>query len=81
MSPSLQEASEQASGHTRPGNGLRGPIVVAVGPSGSIAALIAGYTIACRAWNDLIVMSVVEPPPIYTFETNRALLLRFVSKV
>lgn len=75
MSPSPEQASRQASRQTSPGHGERGPIVVAVGPSGSIAALIAGYTVASREWSDLIVMSVVEPPPIYTFETNRALLL------
>jgi nucleotide-binding universal stress UspA family protein len=75
MSPSPEQAPEQASRQAPPGDGQRGPIVAAVGPSGSIAALIAGYTIASRVWSDLIVVSVVEPPPAYTFETNRALLL------
>ena len=76
MSPSAEQAaSVQASRQTPRGDGERGPIVVAAGPSGSLPALLAGYTIASREWSDLIFISVVEPPPIYTFETNRALLL------
>jgi len=80
MSPTPEQAADQASQPTAPGDGRRGPIVVAVGPSGSLAALIAGYTIACREWSDLILMSVVEPPPVYTFETNRALLLPWLME-
>ena len=71
----MRAYSEQASQGTSAGDAQQGPIVVAVGPSGGIAALTAGRAIASREESDLVVVSVVEPPPIYTFETNRALLL------
>ena len=71
MSPSPEQASRQIA----PRDGKRGPILVAVGPGGSIASLLAAHYIALRDDSDLIVVSVVEPPPLYTFETNRALLL------
>lgn len=51
------------------------PILVAVGASGGAHALRAARAIAARDGNPLVVASVVEPPPLYTFETNRALLL------
>jgi len=71
----MSASSEQASQRTSAGDAQQGPIVVAVGPTGGIAALTAGRIIASREESDLIVVSVVEPPPVYTFETNRALLL------
>ena len=75
MSPSPEQGSPRASRPTPAGDFQRGPVVVAVGASGGVAPLTAGCTIASRVGSDLIVESVVEPPPIYTFETNRALLL------
>jgi nucleotide-binding universal stress UspA family protein len=53
----------------------RQPVLVAVGASGGTRALHAARTIARRYSTDMIVTSVVEPPPLYTFETNRMLLL------
>ena len=53
----------------------RGPVVVAVGPTGGVAAASAGRAIAESTMRELVVVSIVEPPPVYTFETNRALLL------
>ena len=52
-----------------------GPVVVAVGPTGGDAALSAGRIIAESTMRELVIVSIVEPPPLYTFETNRALLL------
>ena len=73
MSPSTEQV--QASQRTASGERRRGPILAAIGPSGGIAALLAAHDIASRDDSDLIVVSVIEPPPVYTFETNRALLL------
>ncbi|HKH93547.1 MAG TPA: universal stress protein [Gemmatimonadaceae bacterium] len=71
----MSSSREQASRQTPAGAVKAGPIVVAVGPNGGVAALTAARTIASREESDLVVVSVVEPPPVYTFETNRALLL------
>ena len=53
----------------------RRPVLVAVGASGGTKAVHAGHAIAQRYATELIVVSVVEPPPLYTFESNRMLLL------
>lgn len=66
---------EQLAEPTRAPETLHGPLVVAVGASGGVAALTAGRAIAATNASDMLVVSVVEPPPIYAFESNRALLL------
>jgi nucleotide-binding universal stress UspA family protein len=53
----------------------RRPVVVAIGATGGTQALRSGTAIAARCDTDVVVTSVVEPPPVYTFETNRAMLL------
>lgn len=53
----------------------RRPVVVAIGATGGTQALRSGTAIAARCGTDVVVTSVVEPPPLYTFETNRAMLL------
>jgi nucleotide-binding universal stress UspA family protein len=65
------QAPEQPPSRLR----LGGPVVVAVGPSGGVAAINAARAIASREGRELVVISVVTPPPAYTFETNRSLLL------
>jgi nucleotide-binding universal stress UspA family protein len=54
---------------------VRQPVLVAVGASGGVKALHAARAIARRYATDMVVTSVVEPPPLYTFESNRMLLL------
>jgi nucleotide-binding universal stress UspA family protein len=50
------------------------PVLVAVGASGGTKTVHVARTIAQRYSTDMIVTSVVEPPPLYTFESNRMLL-------
>ena len=56
----------------------RRPVVVAIGATGGTQALRSGTAIAARCRTDVVVTSVVEPPPLYTFETNRAMLLPWI---
>ena len=51
------------------------PIVVAVGATGGLHALRVARALATRDETSVVVVSVVEPPAVYTFETSRALLL------
>jgi nucleotide-binding universal stress UspA family protein len=51
------------------------PIVVAVGPSGGAQALRVAKAITSRDASPLVVASIVEPPPVYSFHTSSALLL------
>jgi nucleotide-binding universal stress UspA family protein len=56
----------------------RAPLLVAVGPAGGTEAIRAAHALAARDASPLVVCSVVEPPPIYAFESNRALLLPWI---
>ena len=49
------------------------PIIVAVGEGGGVSALRMGRAIAARDASDIVVVSVVEPPPSHAFEPLRAL--------
>jgi len=51
------------------------PIVVAVGPTGGAQALRVAKAIAARDASPLVVASIVEPPPVYSFHTSSAPLL------
>jgi nucleotide-binding universal stress UspA family protein len=53
----------------------RRPVVVAIGASGGWKAIHVGRAIAQRYATEMVVTSVVEPPPVYSFESNRAMLL------
>lgn len=53
----------------------RRPVVIAVGATGGTQALRVGRSIATHWATDVVVASAVEPPPVYTFEANRATLL------
>lgn len=56
----------------------RRPVVVAIGATGGTQALRSGASIAARCETDVVVTSIVEPPPVYTFEPNRAMLLPWI---
>ena len=71
MPGTKQDLSDEAAAR----RAARRPVVAAVGATGGTRPLQMGRTIAARLTTDLVVTSVVEPPPVYTFETNRALLL------
>jgi nucleotide-binding universal stress UspA family protein len=51
------------------------PIIVAVGPTGGAQALRVAKAIAMRDVSPLVVASIVEPPPVYSFHTSSASLL------
>jgi len=51
------------------------PIVVAVGPTGGAQAFRVAKAIASRDASPLVVASIVEPPPVYSFHTSSAPLL------
>lgn len=53
----------------------RRPVLVAVGATGGAKALHVGSAIARRYATEMVVTSVTAPPPLYTFESNRMLLL------
>ena len=52
---------------------IRRPIIVAVGEGGGVSALRMARAIAARDASDIVVISVVEPPPSHAFEPLRAL--------
>jgi nucleotide-binding universal stress UspA family protein len=70
MSDSGSDLTERVTLH----RAAHRPVLVAVGASGGTKTVRVGRTIAERYSTDIIVTSVVEPPPLYTFETNRTLL-------
>ena len=53
----------------------RRPVLVAVGPDGGASALRAGRTMAEREARPLVVLSVVEPPPLHTLDPERVMLV------
>lgn len=53
----------------------RRPILVAIGASGGLTALRMAHRLAARDSSEALVVSVIEPPPIYDFEPRRALLV------
>ena len=53
----------------------RRPIVVAIGETGGVAALRVASALAARDGAHIVVVSAVEPPPLYDFERRRALRL------
>jgi nucleotide-binding universal stress UspA family protein len=71
MSENDSELSERAARQ----RAARRTVLVAVGASGGVKTMHVGRTIAQRYATDMILTSVVEPPPLYTFESNRMLLL------
>jgi nucleotide-binding universal stress UspA family protein len=71
MSNANRDLNERAAAR----RATRRPVVVAIGATGGTQALRSGTAIAARCDTDVVVTSVVEPPPVYTFETNRAMLL------
>lgn len=71
MSDARWDLTERAAAR----RAARRPVVVAIGRTGGTQALRSGAAIATRCGADVVVASVVEPPPVYTFETNRAMLL------
>ncbi len=62
----------QAASH-RPQHERR-PILVAVGPTGGESALRMAFLMAERDDRPVLVVSVVEPPPVYDFPARRPLL-------
>jgi len=71
MSETLSDLTQRATSR----RAARRPVLVAIGASGGAGALQVARTIAERYSADMVVTSVVEPPPLYTFESNRLLLL------
>lgn len=65
------------TGHDHPDSGAaaRRPLVVAIGESGGVPALRLARVLASRDGSDIVVVSVVEPPPIYAFEPRRVLMV------
>lgn len=53
----------------------RRPVIVAIGNAGGAPALRTARLLAARDGSPAVVASVVEPPPIYSFEARRALLV------
>ena len=53
----------------------RRPVLIAVGAADGTKAIHVGRTIAQRYATEMVVTSIVEPPPLYSFESNRAMLL------
>ena len=53
----------------------RRPIVVAIGDTGGVAALRVARALAERDGTHLVLVSAVEPPPIYDLEAARPLML------
>ena len=53
----------------------RRPIVVAIGETGGVAALRVARALAERDGTHLVLVSAVEPPPIYDFEAAPPLML------
>jgi hypothetical protein len=47
------------------------PVVIAIGARGGTEALRTGHAIARREGCPLAVVSIVEPPPLHRFESNR----------
>src|SRR5687768_14555819 len=66
-----RDLSEQAAAR----RATRRPVLIAIGATGGVEALRLGHTIATRYGSDVVVTSAVEPPPVYSFESNRAILL------
>jgi nucleotide-binding universal stress UspA family protein len=54
------------------------PVLVAVGRAEGLHTIRTAHAIAARDASPLVVLSVVEPPPVYAFESNRALLVPWV---
>ena len=54
------------------------PVLVAVGAADGLHSIRTAHAIAARDASPLVVLSVVEPPPVYAFESNRALLVPWV---
>ncbi len=52
-----------------------GPIIAAIGANGGEAALAMAIKLSAREGSTLLVVSVVEVPPIYNFEARRELLI------
>ncbi len=53
----------------------RRPIVVAIGETGGVAALRVARALAERDGTHIVLVSAVEPPPIYDFEAAHSLAL------
>ncbi len=53
----------------------RRPIVVAVGATGGVPALRIARALAARDATELVIVSAVEPPPLYAIEPRRELLV------
>jgi nucleotide-binding universal stress UspA family protein len=51
------------------------PILVAIGRTGGAQALRTAHAIAARDASPLVIASIVEPPPVYSFHTNSPVLL------
>jgi nucleotide-binding universal stress UspA family protein len=71
MIDARRDLSEQAAAR----RATRRPVLIAIGATGGVEALRLGHTIATRYGSDVVVTSAVEPPPVYSFESNRAILL------
>lgn len=71
MIDARRDLSEQAAAR----RATRRPVLIAIGATGGDAALRLGHTIATRSGTDVVLTSAVEPPPVYSFESNHAILL------
>lgn len=71
-------APQQLSARVATRHAAHRPILVAVGPTGGANAFRVAKSIASRDASPIVVASIVEPPPSYSFHTSSALLLPWV---
>ena len=71
-------APQQLSARVATRHAAHRPILVAIGPTGGANAFGGAMAIATRDASPLVIASIVEPPPAYSFHTSSALLLPWV---
>ncbi len=71
----MPDVMRQVRGRMEAERMARRPIIVAVGATGGVAALRMSRALVARDASDVVVVSVVEPPPIYALERQRAILV------
>jgi len=71
----MPDATRELSGRNGTRQATRPPILVAIGSTGGAHTLRVARASAMRDASPLVVASIVEPPPVYSFEARNALLL------
>ena len=74
MSDALRDLSDRIA--TR--HAAHRPILVAIGPTGGAQALHVAQARARRDTSPLVIASIVEPPPVYSFEPRNPLALPWI---